>query len=148
MKTIQNIFLTFACCITISAYGITSNNKTTLEKERLETVREYLKSLGSLNSTKINMLFEKNGKVISTSKGEIDSKIFFKGFLSELTSADIKDIYIYKAINDKNHYGAKFNFGWIEKNGTAGGGVYMDDFIFTNGSKKLEKVIMFENKQL
>ncbi|MBA2653893.1 MAG: hypothetical protein H0U71_02360 [Gammaproteobacteria bacterium] len=148
MKALKTISILFACCITISVFGVTQSNEKTLKRERIETIREYLQSLSGVDSRKINLLFEANGTVISTSKGEIDEKSFFNGFLSDLTSASVKNTYIYQAINDENHYGGRFNFSWVEKNGTSSGGTYMDDFIFVNGSKKLEKVIMFENKQL
>lgn len=147
MKALKKLSILFVCCITISTFGITRSNEKTLKRERIETINAYLQSLASVDSKKINLLFEPNATIISTSKGVINAKMFFNGFLPELTSAGVKNIYIYKAIDDENHFGARFNFSWVEKDGSSDGGIFMDDFIFINGSKKLGKVIMFENKQ-
>lgn len=141
------IFILSTFVFTISSSAEQLNKRSySIEKQRLETINQYLNALKNKDIKTMNSLFSSNGVVISTSKGKIEASQFFSGFLTELKSASIKPFNIYKDINDDDHYAAKFYFSWTEKMGETAGGNYMDDFTFAKNSNKLLQVYMFENK--
>jgi hypothetical protein len=93
----------------------------------------------------ITQLFDKNGIVISTSKGKINAKEFFYAFLPEILTASTEEHQAFFSSDNSNHLGARFHFKFKLKEGEAGEGEYTDEFVFMDNSTKLEAVYMFEN---
>lgn len=140
MKKIKGAVLFLLLMVSVNSFA------DTLEKERLETINQYLGALQKIDTKLMTSLFTQQGFVISTSKGKVDPMKFFTGFFNELKSTNVKISNLYKDLKYPNHYAAKFKFSWTEKTGASAGGEYIDDFTFADNSNKLLVVNMFENK--
>lgn len=143
---------------TALASDVTSNilqlpDSETIRLERVNVIKRYIKDLQKRDYQDITQLFTKDGVVISTSRGKVDAKEFFYGFLPSLSSANT-ELYQYFdsglnsniPANKTNHFAARFHFAYEEKTGEKGEGEYMDEFVFAGKySSKLAAVYMFEN---
>lgn len=116
-----------------------------LNIEREQVIRNYILDLERADSEGISALFEEGGTVISTSRGNVNAKDFFHGFLPEIASASAEFHQSFINNVDNNRYAARFNFKFKLKDGETGDGEYIDEFIFSNNSTKLTSVYMFEN---
>lgn len=116
-----------------------------LHIEREQVIREYLLDLERADTEAISGLFEEGGSVISTSRGNVDAKTFFHGFLPEIESASTELHQLFINNIDINRYAARFHFRFKLKDGEIGEGEYIDEFKFSNNSTKLTNVYMFEN---
>jgi hypothetical protein len=119
------------------------NDSDSLDAQRQQAISQYVLDLQKADYKDINQLFEKNGTVISTSKGNVNAKDFFYGFLPEIVSAKTE---LHESFTSNNsHYAVRFHFTFELKDGEKGDGEYIDEFIFTEHSEKLSAVYMFEN---
>lgn len=138
-----------ATTLLVSAFSLTKamaldlSINETLQTARQNTINTYVMNLQQADNKAMMELFEKNGYVISTSRGKVDAKEFFDGFLPEITSARTEIHQVFTAGNDK--MAARFHFTFKMKNGEAGDGEYVDEFTFMPGTDKLESAFMFEN---
>lgn len=113
-----------------------------LTKEREQVAREYIQNLADKNYKAILQLFEKNAYVVSTSRGRVDAKEFFYGFLPNVVEAHAQANEIFSNVDNLT---TRFHFDFKMKDGEVGGGEYIDEFVFTPNSTKLAAVFMFEN---
>jgi hypothetical protein len=116
-----------------------------LIEEREQVIHQYVTDLQQADYQNISNLFIDGGTVISTSKGPINAKDFFYGFLPEIESAQTE---LHQALisgTDYNRLAARFKFSFQLKNGETSTGEYVDEFLFANNSTKLVQVAMFEN---
>jgi hypothetical protein len=118
-----------------------------LNHEREDITKQYVMDLQKADYKDIYQLFEKNGIVVSTSRGKVDAKEFFYAFLPEIQSA-ATEIHQTFSGTDKNRLAVRFHFAFKLKDGSSGEGEYVDEFIFTENSNKLAAVYMFENLKL
>ena len=122
-----------------------ANQKSDLNEARSEIVTRYVADLGSANSQDIISLFEENGTVVSTSRGKMNAKEFFNAFLPQIANATTVINQTFYGVTDANHMSVRFHFSFKLKDGEAGEGEYIDEFVFKNNSVQLSEVIMFEN---
>lgn len=121
-----------------------------LQKDRREAVKNYIQALEAHDADRMIQLFSKNGKVVSTSKGEVDATVFFTGFLPQVLNAqtELKQLFVGKNPffgANASRMAARFHLAFKLKDGEAGAGEYMDEFVFEEHSDKLAAVYMFEN---
>ena len=140
MKIISAVLVAFLST-SVMAQGLHSNQAA----EREQVIREYVLDLGRGDADAISSLFEEGGTVISTSKGKVDAKEFFHGFLPEIDAATTEVHQLFNNTVDDNRFAARFYFKFHLKDGDEGSGEYIDEFIFSDNSNKLSAVYMFEN---
>ena len=116
-----------------------------LREARHQVVAQYITNLKNADYKNMVQLFEKNGFVISTSRGKVNAKDFFYSFLPEVESATTETHQVFAEELDSNRLAARFHFTFKLKDGEKGEGEYVDEFIFTPNSSKLTAVYMFEN---
>lgn len=116
-----------------------------LAKAREQVVRQYIVDLQKADYKDITQLFEKNGIVISTSRGMVDAKEFFYSFLPNIASAHTELHQYFNNPGASNRISARFHFTFKLKDGEEGEGEYVDEFVFSSHSVKLAAVYMFEN---
>jgi hypothetical protein len=121
------------------------NDLTSLKNDREQVVKNYILDLQKADYKDIVQLFEKNGIVISTSKGKVNAKDFFYAFLPNIVSAVTEIHQLFLNANDSNRVAARFHFAFKLKDGEEGQGEYVDEFIFADNSNQLSAVYMFEN---
>ena len=119
--------------------------KSNLLEAREQIINQYILDLQNADYKDITQLFEKNGIVISTSRGKVDAKEFFYSFLPNILHAETKIHQFFINQSDNNHLSARFHFSFTLKDGEEGNGEYIDEFIFADHSAKLSAVYMFEN---
>ncbi len=117
----------------------------TLQSQREQVVKRYIRDLQLADEHDISALFAKNGVVISTSRGKVDATDFFYSFLPSIESATTEFHQLFVNQVDSSRYAARFHFNFKLKDNEAGDGEYVDEFVFANGSAKLLAVYMFEN---
>jgi hypothetical protein len=143
-KLIPSVLVSILLANTV-AIASESNIDTSLQDARRKIVKQYILDLQKADYQDITQLFDKNGIVISTSKGKINAKEFFYAFLPEIISANTQEHQTFVSSDDNNHLGARFHFKFKLKDGETGEGEYTDEFVFMDNSAKLEAVYMFEN---
>ena len=116
-----------------------------LEDQRQAVISQYVADLEKADYQHIVQLFEKNGIVISTSRGKVDAKEFFYGFLPNIQSAHTELHQAFSGTMDHHRYAARFYFSFTLKDGEQDQGEYVDEFVFADHSTKLSAVYMFEN---
>ena len=121
------------------------NDEVILKESRQKTVEQYIIDLQKADYKHITQLFDKNGIVISTSRGTVDAKEFFYSFLPNISSANTELHQYFIGDTDLDRTAARFHFAFKLKNGEEGDGEYVDEFIFAKHSTKLAAVYMFEN---
>lgn len=117
----------------------------TLAGERQNVAKQYILDLQKADYKDIVQLFEKNGKVVSTSRGEMDAKEFFYAFLPYINEAKTEIHQFFKASEGSDRLAVRFHFTYKMKDGEEGEGEYVDEFVFAQHSAKLTQVYMFEN---
>lgn len=120
-----------------------ANASPAMKQDRQEIINKYLMYLQNGDYKSMYSLFEKNGIVVSTSKGKMHFKDFFGNFLPMIRAAKTETHSIFSSPGD--HLAARFKFSYELKDGETGSGEYMDEFIFEPHSLKLRAVYMFEN---
>lgn len=120
-------------------------SSSSLQITREQVVRQYIADLKKADYQDIGQLFDSNGRVISTSQGNVDAAEFFHAFLSEIEWASTELHQCFVSSTDPDRFGARFNFSFRLKNGESNNGEYVDEFVFSKGSAKLSTVYMFEN---
>lgn len=125
--------------------AIADQHTQSLESQRQVIISQYIADLGKADYQHIVQLFEKNGIVISTSRGKVDAKEFFYGFLPNIETATTENHQVFNGSMNNNRYAARFYFSFKLKDGEEGAGEYIDEFVFTDHSTKLTAVYMFEN---
>lgn len=121
------------------------DNSNMLSAKRGKVIKQYVMDLQKADYKHIVQLFEKNGIVISTSRGKIDAKEFFYSFLPNIDSANTDLHQIFNNDMNTDRMAARFQFKFKLKDGEEGNGEYVDEFVFANHSIKLSGVYMFEN---
>lgn len=133
--------LTLSNCGVAAQHGVTDS----LQSEREKVINQYIGDLKRADYHDISQLFEKNGIVISTSRGHVNAKDFFSSFLPNIETANTELHQSFLSSMDSNRYAARFHFDFKLKDGETGDGEYVDEFIFTDNSALLSAVYMFEN---
>lgn len=141
MKKKIALALTVFCALNNSAYANTSD--CVLKQAREKVIKQYVTDLQKADYKDITQLFEKDGFVISTGAGKVNAKDFFYSFLSNVISANTEFHQVFA--DNENRLAARFHFSFKFKDGDAGDGEYMDEYVFSPSSKKLAEVYMFEN---
>lgn len=113
--------------------------------ERNKVIDQYINDLKKADYKDIVQLFEKNGVVVSTSRGRVNAKDFFYSFLQDIETASSELHQLFIGETNDNHFTARFHFTYKMKDGETGDGEYIDEFVFSGHSKKLSAVYMFEN---
>ncbi|KTD51111.1 nuclear transport factor 2 family protein [Legionella quateirensis] len=116
-----------------------------LLKSRQEVIKQYVDDLASGNAEEMKKLFEPDGIVVSTSRGTVKAEEFFDSFLPLINQANTQIHARYSVDSDLNRYGVRFHFDYVLHDGEQGGGEYVDEFVFLEGTSKLSAVYMFEN---
>jgi hypothetical protein len=141
IKTIASLLLVVTAC---SSNAATISQQPLQEKREL-AIKQYVLDLQTANYKDINNLFEKNGIVVSTSKGRVGAKEFFYAFLPNIVKGNSELHQMYVSQSEVNRMVARFHFGFTLKDGESENGEYVDEFIFSDNSDKLAGVYMFEN---
>lgn len=128
-----------------TAMAAKSEPAKTLVSDREKVITQYLMDLKNADYKDIVQLFEKNGIVVSTSRGNVNAKDFFYAFLPEIETANTELHQSFSSNMDVNRYAARFHFTFTLKDGETGDGEYVDEFVFADHSNKLVAVYMFEN---
>lgn len=134
MKKSSFIFTVLLLSITHSSFAT--------QTTRNQVVTRYLADLQNADYKDITSLFEPNGVVVSTSRGKINAKEFFYGFLPNIQSAKVDTHQLFAGTERR---AARFHLQYTMKDGEKGAGEYMDEFVFSKNSAKLAAVYMFEN---
>ena len=129
--------------VILSTTAMAENN--TLQQERNAVVKRYLDDLQKADYRDISQLFEKNGIVMSTSRGKFNAKDFFYLILPNFVSAKTELNQTFDGSSDSNRLAARFHLKYELKDGEKSEGEYMDEFVFSDHSVKLKAVYMFEN---
>jgi hypothetical protein len=133
------------CGVLLAMTTCYAKNAHDLETARQQVTRQYILDLQKADYKDISQLFEKEGNVISTSRGKVNAKDFFYSFLPNINSATTNLHQTFLNETDKNRLAVRFHFSFKLKDGEEGKGEYVDEFVFTNNSVKLSAVYMFEN---
>lgn len=128
-----------------SAAAKMDNHTESLKQQRFQVVSQYFKALHTHDSQLMSTLFAADGRVISTSQGDLPANDFFNSFLPQLSYANVEVIEVYQSQRPTNHYAGSMRIDWQSVTGESGGGRYTDEFIFVPGTFKLKTVIMYEN---
>lgn len=144
MRT-KYVTLGLAAMLFISTSYALQDNPQNLQVERERTAKQYIFDLQNADYKDIVQLFEKNGFVISTSRGKVDAREFFYDFLPNVVSAKTELHQFFTSSLYANRLAARFHFSFKLKDGAEGSGEYMDEFVFVANSAKLVSVYMFEN---
>jgi len=137
----------------LSSQAMAADKFLNLDRERHQTIERYLRALQTGSAGVMAEIFTANGTVKSTSVGNAPAVKFFNDFLPKIHSAELRIGSIYQVgvgYNDnseRTQYGASFSYHWVLKDGSKGGGAYVDQFYFASMSNKLKQVIMYENLQ-
>lgn len=133
--------------ISLSNYAIAGEDYPTsnLNVEREQVIRQYITNLEKADYQGISLLFNEEGTVASTSRGNVKAKDFFYSFLPNIESARTEFHQAFISNSDNNRYAVRFHFDFKLKDGETGDGEYIDEFLFSNNSTKLVSVYMFEN---
>ena len=83
-----------------------------LLEEREQVIHQYVTDLEQADYRNIAELFIDGGSVISTSKGAINAKDFFYGFLPEIKSAHTEFRHVFISNTDDNRLAARFKFSF------------------------------------
>lgn len=134
--------LMLACAFPSYAHQVDASSLLELRKE---VIMHYIDDLQQADYKNISALFEKNGTVVSTSRGKVNAKEFFYAFLPEIASATTELHQTFVSDVDQNRFGARFHFNFTLKDGEKGNGEYVDEFVFADNSSLLTAVYMFEN---
>lgn len=126
-------------------YAIQDVSGDALQIFRELVIRKYVSDLQKADYKSIIQIFEKEGIVISTSRGKMNAKDFFSSFLPNIKSANTQLHQLFMGDVSDNHAMARFHFSFKLKDGEEGNGEYVDEFVFTDDSTKLSAVYMFEN---
>lgn len=118
---------------------------TKVERARKKVIERYLQDLQKADYKDIIQLFDKNAYVISTSEGKMDAKSFYYAFLPKIQSAKTELHQLFMPTTDSTPLAARFHYTFKFKDGTEGGGEYVDEFVFWDTSTLLSAVYMFEN---
>lgn len=121
------------------------DDRLVLGAEREQVVRQYILDLEKADYQGISALFDEGGMVVSTSRGNVEAKEFFYGFLPHIESATTELHQAFISRDDNNRYAARFHFSFKLKDGEVGDGEYVDEFVFSENSTALKAVYMFEN---
>ena len=146
MNVLKKIALAAPLCI----FALTTQASPYIDyqKDRIQTIEQYLHDLRSHDANHIISLFTSDATVTSNSQ-DYNAKRFFRGFLPLIKSASINDEGIingiFKSMDDANVYSANFSYSWEMVDGSHSGGYCTDTFVFKNDSAKLEKVVMCED---
>ena len=117
----------------------------TLNAEREQVISQYIADLGKADYQDISGLFKAGGTVVSTSRGYVNAKDFFYGFLPSIGTANTELHQVFVSNIDNNRYAARFHFNFKLKDGEMGDGEYVDEFLFEKDSLLFVNVAMFEN---
>lgn len=137
--------LTAVFVLSNTAFANSSEVDAALIDARQKIANQYILDLQNADYKNIVQLFEKNGKVVSTSRGEMDAKEFFYAFLPYIQEAKTEIHQFFKAKDGSDKLAVRFHFTYKMKDGEEGEGEYIDEFIFAHASAKLTQVYMFEN---
>lgn len=148
MSYMKNTLISLAILTFTNSVIAAQNDEDTLNKSREKIVKQYIMDLQKADYKDITQLFEKDGIVISTSRGKVDAKEFFYTFLPNISSAHTELRQYFVGVTDSDRTVARFHFNFKLKDGEEGHGEYVDEFIFSKNSTKLTAVYMFENLKL
>lgn len=144
---INHITLGIAALIATSICYAAQDNAI-IKEARVQVAKQYIQDLQNADYKDITQLFEKDGIVVSNSRGKVDAKEFFYSFLPNINLAKTELQQVFIGDTDKNRIAARFHFTYKLKDGEEGQGEYVDEFIFSDNSTKLSAVYMFENLKL
>lgn len=128
-----------------TAFASELQTSSDLNAERNHVIREYIQDLERADYQAISSLFEDGSTLISTSRGNINAKEFFRSFFPNIESASTEFHQAFVNQVDGDRYAARFHLNYTLKNGEKGNGEYVDEFVFASNSSKLSHVYMFEN---
>lgn len=138
----MNIKLMLSVIISVFATLGYAGEQDKLDSERKATCVRYLIDLQNADYKGIVQLFDKNGYVISTSKGHMNAKDFFYSFLPNIRTAKTE---LHETFIGSGNYVVRFSFDFEMKDGEKGHGEYIDEFVFVPNMAKIMSVAMFEN---
>lgn len=141
----NKLLIGFVTLFAISNTWAAQQVSSSLQDERVHVVNSYIEDLEKADYQSIVQLFDKNGFVVSTSRGHVDAKEFFYGFLPEITLAHTTLHKTFAGMDDANKLTSRFHFTFTLKDGEQDGGEYVDEFTFKENSALLTSVYMFEN---
>tara|TARA_A100001015_G_C14806278_1_gene639035 strand:+ start:145 stop:585 length:441 start_codon:yes stop_codon:yes gene_type:complete len=116
-----------------------------ISTKQMATVVGYGKALETHDAAMMERLFKDNGVVVSTSKGKVNAKSFFRDFLPYVVSAKLTFENFYQTTESKNSYSASFDLDMTLESGEKIHSHFIDEFHFKNNETKLSKVVMYES---
>lgn len=142
---LKKYFLLIGLIGLLCTHVVMAKEKMPLQVTREAIVKQYIIALGQADYKTITALFEKNGEVVSTSRGKVNAKEFFYNFLPNIVIAHTNTHQYFIHPTDPNRVVARFHFDFKLKDGEEGEGEYIDEFVFNEKSNLLSAVYMFEN---
>ena len=130
------IFSTHAICQT----------QASLQDERINVMKKYVKLLGEGDYHAIPKLFVEKGYVVSSTGAVDESHHFYKTLLTKTISMpQSKFINIFVGKMNENMMASYFDYSWENIHGNRVAAKFLDLFIFEDKSSKIKRIFIFSN---
>lgn len=147
MKITRKSFLSLFIVIVFSfAKNVFSQTNISLQNQRTDIIKQYVKLLSDGNYQSIPYLFTTNASAVSSS-GIPDNPIhFYKTlFTKTITQPQATLINIFNGTPDQNMMAAYFNYSWKNSEGKKVSAKFLDLFIFEANSTKIKWLFVYSN---
>jgi hypothetical protein len=142
MRQITKLFalISILLCANVSA------QTNSLQQQRVEVVKQYIKFLGQGNYQTIPSLFTQNAIAISSS-GLPDHPVHFyeKLFTKTISNPHSSLINIFSGTSDKSMIAAYFDFSWKDTKGKKVSAKFLNLFVFEDNTAKIKNLFVFSN---
>lgn len=126
--------------------NINAQANVSLEKHRMDVIKQYVKFLGNGNYQPITLLFTKDALAISSSGKADNPTHFYKTlFTKTITSPKATLLNLFEDKLDQNMLVAYFDFSWKNLEGKQVSAKFLDLFIFQKNTEKIKAVFVFSN---
>lgn len=123
-----------------------SETTISLQNQRNEVVKQYIRLLGKGDFKTISNLFTDKGMVVSSS-GLSDNPIhFYKTLFSQtLSSPNSNLINLFEGFQNQDMMTAYFDFSWTNREGKPMAAKFLDLFVFEKETRKINALFIFSN---
>lgn len=130
-------------CFANSVFAMSDDQ---LQKERIDTIKKYIRLLGKGDYRTIPTLFTDHAVAVSAT-GESDGIDHFyeNMFKKSFSSPESKLINVFDGRLKGNMMSAYYNLSWVNHQGGLESSKFMDLFIFQADSAKIKTIYVFSN---
>ena len=140
----RHVFLIFLFLFTTTY--VFSQTNSSLQNERMDVVKQYVKLLGDGNYQALSHLFTENAMAVSSSGKTDKPSHFYKILFSKtITNPEATLINVFPGNLDKNMMAAYFNFTWKNIKQQQVSAKFLDLFIFKKNTTKINAIYIFSN---